>query len=135
MVPTVCNGLTDEERAAGLLDIVESISPIELILDPSTDQSSAFNWLVFIDPAQVCPDEVLNVTQRYTLSMIYFATSGDDWLVCNGPDAPDVKPCGTGGNRTRFMTGANICRWYLNECAGENLVSLTLGTYVFTHVC
>lgn len=127
MVPTVCNGLTPSERELGIFDVVNDISPPALVIDKSSQQNRAYNWLVFFDPAQVCPDEILNVTQRYILSLIYFSTGGDEWAACNGPDADVVNPCGSAGNRTRYLTGANVCQWYLNECDGGVLTNITLG--------
>jgi hypothetical protein len=118
--------LTPQQREIGLFDIVGKISPPK-DLEGDTDQATAFNWLVNIDPAQVCPDQVLDVQQRYILALVYFATNGDNWLRCNSADAPTVRPCA--GNMTRYLSESNVCAWFMNQCSGETLTQVRIGKF------
>ena len=111
-----------------MFTLLSSVSEPEDIVDRSSTQNRAFNWLIFDDPAQVCPDEILNVTQRYVLALLYYSTNGNDWSACNSADANVVAPCGDAGGRTRFLDEANVCLWFLNDCNGDTLTSIRLGT-------
>ena len=95
----------------------------DLIL--STNQFAAFDWLVNTDPRQVCPENAVDVRQRYILSLLYYSTSGDGWLTCNSPDAQVLAPC---TNASRYLSEDSICNWAGNTCNGAgNLRFLSLG--------
>lgn len=84
------------------------------------------------DEAQVCPDEVLDVTQRYVGAVLYFSTSGDNWLTCNRQDAPTVNPCPARDGETpeRYLSEADICEWFEMDCnESDELIRISVGTY------
>ena len=123
--PTVCNGILPSERENELFAIIDNISLPELILNNSTNQFAAFDWLVNTDPRQVCPENAVDVRQRYILSLLYYSTSGDGWLTCNSPDAQVLAPC---TNASRYLSEDSICNWAGNTCNGAgNLRFLSLG--------
>ena len=39
-------------------------------------------YIVFSDPAQLCPDDEPELTQRYVLATLYYSTDGDNWVSC-----------------------------------------------------
>lgn len=69
----VCNGLTPSQREEGILHILDDISTTETILDSTTPQNIAFDWLVNIDSQQICPSNSIDAEQRSILSVIYYA--------------------------------------------------------------
>jgi hypothetical protein len=103
-----CGRLTTSQRKDGLFDIARGISSEELLFDETTAQYAAFNWLVKEDLAQVCPWAVLDVEQRYILSLLYFSTNGDEWSTCNRPSAPVLRECDNG---TRYLSAGDVCSW------------------------
>jgi hypothetical protein len=81
IVPTICSGLTDDDRTTAIRAIVVSISPGSIIEEgSSTPQSQAFNWVVNVD--QNCPgsdEDNTSIEQRYILAVLYYSTNGADW--------------------------------------------------------
>ena len=116
-VNLVCGNLTPRQRLAELFDIIILISDANQLRIPTSPQFTAFEWLVNRDPAQVCPEDVLDVRQRYIAAVLYFSTNGDNWLVCNEPNAPNLSPCST----QRYLSAADVCNWFGSDCnnAGE----------------
>jgi hypothetical protein len=125
----VCGGMTPEQRRDALFNIVKGISSNDKLLDIDTPQYTAFDWVVNEDPAQVCPDDVIDVEQRYILSLLYFSTNGDNWLACNQPDAPILSPCGS----SRYLSSDDECSWMgkasLNCDANGRIRLLAAGTF------
>jgi hypothetical protein len=124
---TVCGGLTQRERLAGLFDIVITISGPNQLRIPTSAQFAAFEWLVNNDQAQVCPDDELDVKQRYVGAVLYFSTQGDNWLNCNSANAPTVNACPA---QERYLSSGDICGWFGSECNdGGELIRLSVGKY------
>jgi len=106
--PRVCDPpISPEQRRAELLEIVLTISSAEDLADSGSSQSEAFEWLANDDEAAACPENELEVVQRYVSALLYFATSGDGWTRCNAASSPSLSPCPT----VRFLAGTNVCRW------------------------
>jgi hypothetical protein len=80
------------------------------------------------DPAQVCPDDVQSVRQRYISAVLYFSTAGDNWLECNSAESPSINPCTGAGDPRRYLSGEDVCTWYGSNCnsAGE-LIRISVG--------
>jgi len=110
-----------------LLAIVNDITPEAVILTPGTSYNEAFNWLVNVDSAQVCPENELDVIQRYIMAANYFIFNGDGWEVCNAELAPTPAPCIS--DDQRHLSGSNVCQWFNVTCdeAGENIIAIEFG--------
>ena len=124
-MPLVCGGITREEREAQLLAEVSEISSPEDLADPESSQFDAFQWLVDVDGAQVCPQDTLDVVQRYVLAVLYYSTSGDGWSVCSAQIAQSPSEC----NSIRFLDADNVCRWFGLTCnsAAGNVNTIGIG--------
>jgi hypothetical protein len=105
---------------------ISSISNALDILTSGTPQNRAFDWLLDVDPAQVCPGETLAVVQRYVLAVLFYSTGGENWDEC-GSNAP----CSS----VPYLSGANVCDWYNTVCDGPNgnLIEIRLGTFYLQH--
>ena len=126
-ITVVCeDDLTLEMREAMLLTLVSDISSQSRLTDSSTNEYLAFQWLVSDDEAQVCPEDTLDVKQRYVLALLYFSTNGDDWNECNAVTAPDPNGCGSISER--YLSPANVCVWFGSECNDNvNLSEISIG--------
>jgi hypothetical protein len=127
----VCNPpITEEEREAQLLDIVDNVSDAADIQTPLTPQRDAFIWLIDSDSAQVCPEEPTSVISRYVLAVLYFSTSGDDWFECNAELSSILAPCES--DSARYLSAESVCQWFNVACDGDdNIISISLGKYCF----
>jgi hypothetical protein len=125
--PLFCNPpLTPLLRETILFTEIASISaPLDL-LTSGTPQNRAFEWLLDIDPAQVCPGEALNVVQRYVLALLYYSTAGENWDECGGGVSCPTVP---------YLSDLNVCLWYNTLCDGPdgNLIEIRLGTFYLYH--
>ena len=80
-----------------LLDLTTSISgQQDLLLNESTPQSKALNWLAYEDTAGI-PQEAEfanNLTERYVIALLHFAMGGEDW----------IEPMD-------FLSNSSVCEW------------------------
>lgn len=74
----------------------------------------AYHWLVEDDFILYEP----LVPQRYILSVLYFATGGDNWVQCSANASQST--CETG---TRFLQNTTECAWMGLECGGDGTVT------------
>ena len=128
--PMVCSPpITLAQRQEMILDILNDITPEFEILTPGTSANAAFLWLVNEDSAQVCPEEELDVVQRYVIALYYFNFNGDNWDLCNAASSPSLAPCISG--QQRYLSGANVCQWFNVTCDAdeENILSVILGMF------
>lgn len=89
---------------------------------PGTSQNSAFRWLVDLDGAQVCPENEIDVIQRYVMAVLYYSLGGDSWTKCS---AEPSSACEAG---ERYLSPANACQWFNVTCADDgNIVEVILG--------
>ena len=80
----------------------------------------ASSWIADEDPLQICPGDP-KFMQRYTLVLLYFYTSGDNWTRCTR-DA--TTPC----IDERFLSDSHECNWGGVTCDSLNRVKkLNLG--------
>ena len=125
--PTICPGLDVSQRQTALADIVGSISSATDLMNGTSTQAEALNWLVAVDSLQVCPDALLDVQQRYILALMYFSTGGDNWNECSRADLPMPAPCNTG---TPYLGPGDVCTWYKNVCDQSGaLIGLQIGKF------
>ena len=111
---TVCGGLTPEERETLIEGQLATYSSIQ-VTTTGTPQNQAFQWLINDDPMQVCPEDFLDVQQRYILAVLYYSTEGDGWSNCNAPSAPNLSPCRE-GEEQRFLSSSDVCFWFGITC-------------------
>jgi hypothetical protein len=116
-----------------MLAILNRITPEAQILTRGTSQNNAFVWLVSDDAAMVCPEDELDVIQRYVLAVNYYSLGGNRWDMCNARSSPTVSPCPGG---IRHLSKANVCAWFNVTCAadGANVVGVFLGTFFFLFI-
>jgi len=110
----ICGNLTPAERQTLILGQLATYSGTDVTLS-GTPQNEAFRWLIDDDAVKVCPEEFLDVQQRYILAVLYFSTNGDQWSVCNARSALSPKQC-PGGENERFLSSSDVCFWYGISC-------------------
>jgi len=126
----VCNPpITLAQRQEEILAILNGVTPESVILTPGTSENDAFVWLLDEDSAQVCPEDELDVIQRYVMAVNYFSLGGDNWDMCNALSSPSPAPCIA--DQQRYLSEANVCRWFNVTCDSddENIVAIALGTF------
>jgi hypothetical protein len=58
--------------------------------------------------------------ERYALAVMYYATGGPDWEVCN-----EVDPECSGDLQKGWISPSNVCDWYRVSCdAGGRITSI-----------
>jgi hypothetical protein len=122
-ITILCDGRTLDEREEELLEIVSQLSDSNLLNDTTTNEYRAFRWLVDDDGMRVCPEDTLDVTQRYIMTLLYYSTNGDMWDECSALSSP------TPGNciffLARYLTNVNVCFWFGVDCVlGGNEIDL-----------
>lgn len=88
-------------------------------------QEQAFHWLVSEDELEVCPDETIDVAQRYILSVLYFQTEGDNWNTCSAASASNASPCYN--EFARFLGGVDVCLWLNVTCDRGEITEISIG--------
>jgi len=106
-----------EDRRAGIIRIIEGIYGAAFSAKKMSAQSMAAEWLIEDDELHVCPDEESRVKRRFLLSVIYFATKGDEWIRCFAGDAE----CGRASNsvffgKSAYLSSVNECEWAGSIC-------------------
>jgi hypothetical protein len=123
----VCNPpISELEREQQLFDIVSTVSNPLSLLNPETPQFNAFFWVLNVDAAQVCPENELDVIQRYVAALIYTITNGNQWNQCSALNIPNPSPCAS----VRWLSAGSVCTWFGVSCdEGNNEIqSIQLGT-------
>jgi hypothetical protein len=70
------------------------VSDVEALQDESSPQFLALRWLADNDPAVLDLDSTPTLVERYTLAVLYFATSGEGW-----------------GDQSNFLSATSVCLW------------------------
>jgi hypothetical protein len=118
----VCNPpITASERQKRILDQLVSVSNQTSLLTPGTNQNDAYNWLLNTDPAQVCPENGVDVIQRYVMAVTYFSLGGENWEKCS---ASTNSLC---EGSVRYLSGNGVCEWYNVTCLEERITGIVLG--------
>jgi hypothetical protein len=125
-IPMVCDPpITEIERQDQLLTILTDITPRSVVLTDGTAQNKAFLWLINVD--KVCPQDSLNVVQRYVLAVLYYSLGGDSWNTCNSATSPTLAAC---SNRVRFLSADSECSWFNVTCTDGAISRIDLGTFL-----
>jgi len=61
-----------------ILQVISTISGMEVTRDIESPQYKAACWLIYDDLRKLNATDV-NLVQRYILMLIFYATNGDDW--------------------------------------------------------
>ena len=97
------------------MEILEPITDVDLLLDPTTPQGMAFNFIVNEDGyLSKDPCDATTIEQRYGLVTLYYATGGDTWTQNDG-----------------WLGFSHECNWFGVECHRDSLQvkDLELGKY------
>jgi len=106
MMPSVAP--TGCPRQPTLLERLSNITDEQILLNLSTPQGLAFDWLVNSDTStDVC--KYATIEQRYAMSTLYYSTKGDDWK-----------------NNTGWLGEGNECTWSSATCNDQNLLTILL---------
>lgn len=95
-----------------LLNLLSEVTDVELLEDPNTPQGEAFQFMVD-DTFDPCTYPTIE--QRYGLSVLYYATEGDDW----------------DENEGWVQDGVPECEWFnvtCEEVLSEVVVAVQLST-------
>ena len=122
LVPTLDDCLiTEEERAAQILLLLEAAGTSTKIRDLDNPQGLAADWIINKDFRKECPSE--KIVQRWVIAVFYFATNGEFWDKCS---AAGSDPCGSEfpfeGAR-RFLSDFNECEWAGITCNDDDCVT------------
>jgi Leucine-rich repeat (LRR) protein len=94
-----------------LLQQLSEVTPIEQLIDSSTPQGQAFDWIKNTDTLDVeDPCNYPMIKQRYGLVTFYYATNGENWT-----------------SSTNWLSDAGECSWFGVKCERDALRQLELG--------
>mmetsp|Transcript_7981 Transcript_7981/g.10167 ORF Transcript_7981/g.10167 Transcript_7981/m.10167 type:complete len:503 (+) Transcript_7981:149-1657(+) len=103
------------ERDVVALNILSDVSDVSLLMDRTTPQGKAFEWILHNDPLRLSPADE-NFIQRFVLAVLYFSTGGGSWDDCNAPvnvnDLNNCQPSPFSSSRGRaWLTNSPECTW------------------------
>ena len=129
-----CPGISEEQRVAQILAILDAVADPVKIRDESLPQGKATTWILSQDDFQICPDND-KLVQRWAMAVLYYSTGGDDWFKCSGnPSVTDN--CGNEdpfvSGESRFLSGVGECEWAGISCNSDECVTeIEFGAFVF----
>jgi hypothetical protein len=109
-----CNGMPTSDRMQAITKVVTDISGTRDFDDPEHPVYKALYWMVDEDLLYLCPDDD-NLEQRYVLVLLYFSTSGDNWMKCRRDGLPIC-------NGKNFLSETHECEWGGITCDSLNRV-------------
>jgi hypothetical protein len=132
MVPTICPGISNEDRIAQILAILDAVADPDAIRNNGTPQGLATTWLLEDDELQVCPVNVVScqLVQRWSLAVMYYSTGGESWFQCSAnvnatDDCGAVEPF---VGDTRFLSAGSECEWAGISCQNSCVTEMEFGT-------
>jgi hypothetical protein len=93
--------------------LANEVSGAAALQDGSSPQFLALYWLAYDDPMELDLDSTATVVvvERYVLTVLYFATGGEEWMI-----------------HTNVLSMSPVCDWHGVSCDGDGLVvELRLG--------
>jgi hypothetical protein len=121
---SACRNASSVDRREDIFRYLSSLSDAEAFDDPDHPYFSATSWIADEDQLQVCPGDP-NFTQRYVLALLYFYTSGDNWIRCTRNETSQCLS-------ERFLSDSHECNWGGITCDSQNrVIKLNLGKSVF----
>jgi len=144
----ICN-MSVTKRINEILNIIIPISGFDNVMTTNTDSPiyRATQWIIHIDEARLCPDDLATVQQRYAFAVFYYSTSLFPWNYC-GAD-PATSPCFGDTTKAniqrsspsnaadinniitlkntslaseisqRWLSAGHVCSWYGVKCNGQ----------------
>jgi Leucine-rich repeat (LRR) protein len=103
-------------RSSLLLDVLASVSSFEALIDETTSEYRAYQWLDKFDEMILCAHAHSKVVQRYIMVLFYFAMNGNEWSNCRASNSIDFGVC-TGGQR--WLEESHECEWFGLSCEGD----------------
>jgi hypothetical protein len=91
------------ERSEQIASIATVLSAGNEFDDIETAQFKALNWITNLDSLYLCPDDP-TLAQRYILAVLYYQTSGDNWLRCT---SDGLTSC----DGAAFLSAESECKW------------------------
>ena len=120
---SACRNASSVDRREDIFRYLSSLSDAEAFDDPEHPVFMATSWIVDEDQLQVCPGDP-NFTQRYVLALLYFSTSGDNWIRCTRNETSQCLD-------ERFLSDSHECNWGGITCDSQNrVIKLNLGKSV-----
>jgi len=119
--------LDNSLRMEAVMDVLKRTSREKDLLDPSTPQFAARNWITFEDSLHLEPQAIIFL-QRYVMAVLYFSTNGDGWQFCArkklaSSSLTSADCIGSDGVVSyRHLSGTSECNWYGIVCDEELLV-------------
>uniref|UniRef100_A0A7S4SIU6 L domain-like protein n=1 Tax=Ditylum brightwellii TaxID=49249 RepID=A0A7S4SIU6_9STRA len=120
--------LTDESFSAENSDVVSlfrelGVSTMEQLLDDSTPQGKAANWVANEDPISP-PLEIgsQKYIQRYIMAVFYYAMDGPNWITCS----EGGSVCNNG---SPWLSEDDECDWFGSGCVNGELSQIFQGGF------
>ena len=113
--------ISEEERAAQILALLDAAGNVTKIGDLGTSQGLAADWLINQDFRKECPSE--KIVQRWVIAVFYFATEGESWNKCS---AAGSDLCGSEfpfDGKRRFLSDFSECEWAGITCNNDDCVT------------
>jgi hypothetical protein len=131
-VPTICPGISNEDRVAQILAILDAVADPDAIRNNGTPQGLATTWLLEDDELQVCPVNVVScqLVQRWSLAVMYYSTGGEAWFQCSA-NVNATDDCGAQEpfvDDTRFLSAGSECEWAGISCQNACVTEVEFGT-------
>jgi len=76
--------LESTPRNEYIFDVLKKHTPAEILMDPTTPQGKAYNYLANNDPGIIDHCSYTTLEQRYGLTTFYYAAGGDNWVDKSG---------------------------------------------------
>mmetsp|Transcript_23880 Transcript_23880/g.34731 ORF Transcript_23880/g.34731 Transcript_23880/m.34731 type:complete len:815 (-) Transcript_23880:116-2560(-) len=120
--------LTDESFSAENSDVVSlfrelGVSTMEQLLDDSTPQGKAANWVANEDPISPPLDiGSQKYIQRYIMAVFYYAMDGPNWITCS----EGGSVCNNG---SPWLSEDDECDWFGSDCVNGELSQVSQGGF------
>ena len=116
-----CKDIPTEKRIDWIEQTVFEFSKDANFSNNSTAHSRALHWITYDDELKLCPIHS-NFHQRYTMSVLYFNTDGDNWTC--GSSAGHTSDCVEDRKGMNFLNQQHHeCRWYGTVCNKDQRVT------------
>lgn len=89
----------ETSRSEYIFNRLRSITQPEILMDPTTSQGKAYEYLANEDPGITDHCSYSTLEQRYGLTTFFFATSGNNWI-----------------DRSGWLGDEQECSWYGIDC-------------------
>ena len=126
--------ITIAKREELILSILNDVTPESEILTTGTSQNKAFDWVVNYDELKLCPNDIIDITQRYILAVTYYSLGGNNWFMCSAfTNSSATTPC---IDDEHHLTKANVCDWFNVTCSVDgNITGIVLGKFNLNCFC